>query len=313
MRIRNEFLPIALFGLALVGLIAAGEAGILPAALAWLRVALGLAYVLFVPGYALQAALFGRADDLDGPERLALSFGLSVAVVPPLALILDALPWGIRLWPIVVADALVIAVCSTVAWARRTRLPEAERFEPALALDLRGWWAAQDRANRLLYAGLAMAFAVAAISAAALLLLPRPGDRFTEFYILGPEGLAEGFPRRAAAGQPLTVTVGIANHEGEPAWYRVDVVNNGQAIGGSEPVLLEEQAVDERVITFVPVAVGEDVQIEFLLYRGGVPEPYRSLRLWIEVTEPVSMGTQRTGTQRITETRQRDTERSLWL
>jgi uncharacterized membrane protein len=33
--------------------------------------------VLFLPGYALIAALFPRKDDLDGIERIALSFGLT--------------------------------------------------------------------------------------------------------------------------------------------------------------------------------------------------------------------------------------------
>jgi hypothetical protein len=46
------------------------------------RVLLGLLLVLFLPGYSLIAALFPRRDDPDGIERIALSFGLSIAVVP---------------------------------------------------------------------------------------------------------------------------------------------------------------------------------------------------------------------------------------
>ncbi len=45
-----------------------------------LRVIFGLPFVLFLPGYALIAALFPGKGDLDGIERVALSFGLSIAV-----------------------------------------------------------------------------------------------------------------------------------------------------------------------------------------------------------------------------------------
>ena len=158
MVVRNEFVVFALLGLLLLGLIALGVEG-LPAAMPLLRLFLGLFFVLFVPGYALQAALFpsgaARAEasngGLDGPERLALSFGLSVAVIPPLALILNRLPWGIRLWPIVVGETFVIGTCSAVALWRRRRLPPAERFVLEIDVDARGWWAAQDRGSRVLY------------------------------------------------------------------------------------------------------------------------------------------------------------------
>jgi uncharacterized membrane protein len=50
------------------------------------RIPLGLAMVLFLPGYTLIAALFPEKEDLDGIERVALSFGLSIAVVPLMGL-----------------------------------------------------------------------------------------------------------------------------------------------------------------------------------------------------------------------------------
>src|SRR4029453_5369256 len=65
-----------------------------------LQVPLGLLGALLAPGYALTVALFPRRDQIDGLARAALSFGLSVAVLPVLALVLNALPWGIRPWPI---------------------------------------------------------------------------------------------------------------------------------------------------------------------------------------------------------------------
>ncbi|MGB9879710.1 MAG: DUF1616 domain-containing protein [Anaerolineae bacterium] len=278
----NEFILILFFGAILILLIALGVQG-LPAPLPMLRLFLGLAYVLYVPGYALQAALFPRADDLDGPERLALSFGLSVAVIPPLALLLDALPWGIRLWPIVISEATLIALSSVVALLRRRRLPEEERFVPTINLDLGQWWAAQTRISRLLYAILALALLGAGVAATAIIVTPKPGERLTEFYILGPEGLAENYPREAVVGFPVTVTVGIANREGVPADYWVGAYCGNHLIGQSEPLHLEHGQTDEWVLGFVPIQTGDNVRIDFYLYRDGGTQPYRSLRLWLKV------------------------------
>jgi len=58
--------------------------------------------VLFLPGYALIATLYPRKDDLDAIERVALSFGLSIAISPLLGLALNYTPFGIRLTPILI-------------------------------------------------------------------------------------------------------------------------------------------------------------------------------------------------------------------
>jgi uncharacterized membrane protein len=65
-----------------------------------IRIILGIPQVLFLPGYSLLATLYPRKDDLDGVERIALSFGLSIAIIPLLGLALNYTPFGIRLTPI---------------------------------------------------------------------------------------------------------------------------------------------------------------------------------------------------------------------
>ncbi len=42
-------------------------------------------------------------EGIDGIERVALSFGLSIAIVPLIGLALNFTPWGIRLVPIMIA------------------------------------------------------------------------------------------------------------------------------------------------------------------------------------------------------------------
>ena len=286
--LHNEFILIAAFGLILVALVAAVDLvrlEDLPAPLAILRLLLGLPFVLFVPGYALQAAFFPRKDAMDGPERLALSFGLSMATIPPLALLLDALPWGIRLWPIVVGQGLFIVLCSAVASWRRHRLPAEERFRVVVGADMRGWWNTQDRTGRVLGTILAFTFMLAAISVIAIVVLPRPGEYFTEFYLLGPEGLAEDYPREAMAGESLSVAAGIANREGMTAEYRIEVRSGEQQIGAVGPFVVGDGEIWEGPVSYTLPQAGEDQQILFLLYRDG-GDPYRTLRLWINVVGP---------------------------
>jgi uncharacterized membrane protein len=76
--------------------------GLTPA-LAAPRIVLGSLFTLFLPGYSLIEALYPKEDDLSPLERLALSIGLSLALVPLVGLLLNYSPWGIRLDPTMAA------------------------------------------------------------------------------------------------------------------------------------------------------------------------------------------------------------------
>lgn len=247
------------------------------------RIILGLAGTLFAPGYALVAALFPRADDLDGPERLAASFGLSWAVIPPLALLLDRLPWGLRLWPMVIALATVTVVCAAVAGYRRSKRPGGEQPDRPGRSGLRAWWASQSLTQRIGAGALAALFVALTVSVLALIVLPSHGGSVTEFYLLGPQGRAEDYPREARVGQPVTVTVGIANHEANRTVFRIEALEDERLIGQAGPALVEPGAVEERPIHFTPANPGDDETVTFVLYRGDEHTPYRTLRLWLKV------------------------------
>ena len=93
-----------------------------------IRIILGLPLVLFLPGYALIAALFPRKDDLDAIERVALSFGLSIAITPLLGLALNYTPFGIRLSPVLIVLSVFTISLAICAYARRSMVPEGDRF-----------------------------------------------------------------------------------------------------------------------------------------------------------------------------------------
>ena len=283
------------FRLALIG---AGVLVLLIALAQWLwflqplRLALGLAYVLFVPGYCLTAALFPREDDIDGIERLGLSLGLSVAWVPVLALILDRLPWGLRLWPIVVGELLSMAIFAAIALWRRSRLPVAEAYAPDLAWRPRPWWGTLPRLEKRIYGLIAAALLVAGLAAAWVFLVPSPDQFMTEFYMLGPEGLAENFPREAAVGEEIGVTLGLMNLERGEHTYRVEVwavdpwsEDRRELVTQAGPFTLDRNHGQEGPISWRMPWAGDDQVVDLLLFDGDGTEPYRSLRLWLNVTE----------------------------
>ena len=89
--------------------------------LVYARYVLGSVYVLFTPGYSLIQALYFRREELEDLERLALSIGLSLALVPLVGLVLNYTPFGIRLIPVTVSLALLSVGLITLAMLRRYR------------------------------------------------------------------------------------------------------------------------------------------------------------------------------------------------
>jgi len=92
------------------------------------RIILGLPLVLFFPGYSLISLLFSRKGELDGIERVALSFGLSIAFVPLLGLALNYTPFGIRLLPVIIVLLIFTISLAIGACVRKNRILEEDRF-----------------------------------------------------------------------------------------------------------------------------------------------------------------------------------------
>jgi hypothetical protein len=89
--------------------------------LLYVRYVLGGVFILFLPGFMLISALYPRSGELDGLERLALSIGLSLAIVPLDGLMLNYTPWGITLAPIMVSLAVFSEALASGAMVRKYR------------------------------------------------------------------------------------------------------------------------------------------------------------------------------------------------
>ena len=306
-----------------------------------LRVPFGLAFVLFVPGYALIAALFPEAGEpptpeadedeegwlinrdrgIDGIERVALSFGLSIAVVPLIGLALNFTPWGIRLIPIMIATSGFTLVMIAIAAIRRWEIPPEERF----VVPYRDWleraraevFEPDDRVDAALNIALAFSIILAVSVLGYAIMFPPDGERFSEFYVLTEdedgELVAANYPTELIVGNSEELVVGVGNQEHETVEYTLIVqlqevefdrdsegnITNVSVIDTEEIERLElTLSHNETRHEYIDIGtdntdmIGENRRLQFLLYAGHdapVPEnptrenAYRDLHLWVDV------------------------------
>ena len=260
------------------------------ASLAVVRIPLGLVMVLFVPGYSLIAALFPRKNDLDGIERVALSFGLSIAVVPLIGLGLNYTPWGIRLTPVVVSLALFTLAMAAAAHWRRLSLPSEDRlaihFRKNMSLLKQEILTEEkSRLDKALTIILVITIMLSIAALVYVIVTPKQGEKFTEFYILGPGGKAYDYPTQVQAGNKSAVIVGVVDHEYALVNYSLQMNLNNTTILSRNLTLQQNQTWQEPV-SYVLTKIGDQQKLEFFLYKdGNLTAPYRDLHLWVNVTE----------------------------
>jgi len=92
----------------------------------YIRYVLGSIFVLGLPGFTLIKALFPSKKEMDIIERLALSIGLSLAIVPIVGLLLNYTPWGIRLTPITISLLALTITFATTALIREHQTKRSE-------------------------------------------------------------------------------------------------------------------------------------------------------------------------------------------
>jgi uncharacterized membrane protein len=116
-----------------------------------------------------------------------------------------------------------------------------------------------------------------------LIITPKQGERFTEFYILGEKGKAADYPTSLRVNETSKVIVGIINHEYALTNYTLQLRLDGEVLLQRD-VALEHNSTWEEKVYFTPKISGDNLKLEFLLYReGNFTAPYRDLHLWVKV------------------------------
>lgn len=257
--------------------------------------------ILIVPGYLITSTLFPSDKELDWIERLALSVGLSIAVVPLLGLLLNLTQFGVLYVPLLSTVFLFILVASAFALWRRMRLPSDRRLASTIQLSLPDW-KSYSRWDKVVTISLCFGVVVAGGTLAFLFESRTPSSNFTSFNLLGPTGNASGYPTTLNISQSGTVIISVANHESAIVDYalRVDLVgirviydatgNPTEIIEANRTTLSWMNATSgdgqnwTRPYSFSILSAGL-WKIQFLLFKNGdFLSSYRELHLFIRVT-----------------------------
>jgi uncharacterized membrane protein len=255
------------------------------------RVPIGILLVLIAPGYALTAAIFNAKDDeLRGVTRLALSFGLSLAVIPVIALVIHFSP--VQINPASVTTSLAIWILFWVGLATWRRSSDSDQRTRYSQHEHARYESPSSRNSRI---GV-FAFSVLLVVGTALALVLSPGlsptQGVTEFYMLGESGEARDFPQVVPVGEPVSVTIGIVNGSDSDQRFMVEVwasdiheATASKRLDRIGPIEVTGNATIERDLEWRMPAVGAGRVAEIVLTKENDGRPYRTLRLVFDVDD----------------------------
>ena len=124
---------------------------------------------------------------------------------------------------------------------------------------------------------------VIAIAATIIIVVfPRPGEPFTELYLLGPGGKAGSYPTNLTVNKTVNVTVGVVNQENARVNYTLVTTLSNNTIN-QQSITLDNGQKWEQAISFTPTTRGMGQKLEFDLYKGNDPTVYRSVYLYLNV------------------------------
>ena len=250
-----------------------------------LRIAIGVPAALFFPGYSFVAVLYPSRGVLNSIERIGMSIGFSIALIPILGLALNFTPWGLSQNAMLTTLVLWNLCMALTAWYRRLAVSPSERSGiswTTITTELQRLRRPTTLASYLLLmVGLAVLVGVTTWK----LQQPIPSQAFTEFYILGPDGMADDYPTAMPVGQTQKVNGGVVNREGGDRIYHLVVLQEGVHINSVGPLELGHGRRWEGQMEVTPTIPAQGSSIEFHLYREPVMKPSYGLKLAVDITD----------------------------
>lgn len=201
-----------------------------------IRIIFGFTFVFFVPGYILLSALFPEKKSekgINNIERFLFSVGISIAIVSLIGFLLNYTPRGIRLEPVIILLSFFTFSIGSIAlfrWSARTAEERYSIFPNFLFSKFK------TRFEKPLDIIWVVLIIIPILLAIYTIGIPKVGEKFTEFYVLGPTGIIDKYPQNLSLGENATVIIGILNHEYRTIKYHVGIwlVNQSTSYNNTE-------------------------------------------------------------------------------
>jgi uncharacterized membrane protein len=285
------------------------------------RAIVGFPLLFLAPGYAMVSVFFPRASpiestgstpligqtrDVTDVERAALAFGLSVALLPLLGLVVAVLSWGFTTSTVVATVGGFVLVGVAIAAVRRARIPLQDRYRFRLGRLLGAVRAAIFGSGSAVHTAanvvLVVSLLLALTSVGYALVSPQQGEQYTDLQLLTEDDSGElvaGTPSTVEPSNSIPFTTAIGNQEGQDMDYTVVVqeqwIDDGEVFERTELQRTEHSVSAGETLTVdrdvTPTAESGTVRIAVLLYDDSVPETpttdnaYRHGHFWIEIGE----------------------------
>ncbi len=128
--------------------------------------------------------------------------------------------------------------------------------------------------SQKIIAGILIAAILICVAATVYLALTRqPSESFSEFYLLGKGGKAADYPDQAVVGQPVSVIIGVVNHEGRPCDYTVQIRQNDAIIKSITVGKLNDGQKWEHLVEFTLSHSKDEQRVNFFLFKDDEPAP----------------------------------------
>ena len=250
-----------------------------------LRIVFALPLLLFLPGYALIAAMFPRKEELSAIERFTLSIGLSIAIFVFDGFVISVTAWRFQPAPIIYSLSLITLSLMLITLFVRLRILKEERFFFDLSVFSKFFESLRtDKKPSDIERALVIALVGSIIIASGMHIYAKvtfEEERFTTFYILGEGEKAENYQKEVYLLESGSMIVGIENYEHAPANYTLQVRLDGYPLHEQQITLAAGEKWKD-IVFFTPKHAAKHVKLEFLLYKDDSTNPYRSVHLWVD-------------------------------
>jgi uncharacterized membrane protein len=214
-----------------------------------LKIFFGLIFLLFIPGYLILYTLFPTKKINKGInfiERIALSFGISLAIVALIGIALYYLAGKIN------SESALISIfifemsfgfISIYRWYKT--IPE-ERliFSINLSLfELKNNLKIKSKLDKLLIMILIILIIFTITIFIFIITSPIQHEKYTSFNLLSSDRSTTNYPNNIIAGENTTIIIGITNHEYKTINYTVEIWLINQTINFNKTT-------NENIITY---------------------------------------------------------------